>query len=92
LLAVSLEQEVCAFTCLSRVTSVSTSPEGLGIAVGDGSGTFYVRKPTLCLCVLSSCNRLTRTPALQVFNPVGLSSTTGDEVADKPKPKNKQKN
>lgn len=37
------KQEVCAFTCLSRVTSVSTSPEGLGIAVGDGSGTFYVR-------------------------------------------------
>lgn len=39
------KQEVCAFTCLSRVTSVSTSPEGLGIAVGDGSGTFYIFTP-----------------------------------------------
>jgi len=39
------KDEVCAFACLSRITSLDVSPHGLDFAVGDGSGSFYLLSP-----------------------------------------------
>ncbi len=68
--------QACSFSCLSRITAVASSPEGLSFAVGDGAGTFYVRMTLSRFLFVFPSPDLTHNffvGWIKIFAPVGLS-------------------